>query len=419
VKDTLINVVCKNKETLISNKLSRKPLNKKKFFDSDSLNNRLMFAYILYPKSIINYLADFFNDDSYNYKLVSFLFFLIQFFFINFIIISLISVFILIMKVYREKKIKLLEDKYRELLVDYIFNEDNNILIPDEFQKIENNKFKRGVLLNQIMVFNKNLFGETKIKLRELYLAMKLNEDSIKSLNSNKWHIQAKGLRQLSQMNIPEKNNIIEEKINSKNDILSFEAQLAMVKLNHASPFSFLDKLKKYFPLWNQLNIHNTINANSFKVPEFSKWLSSENDYIVVFALRMIRIFQQQKAIKEILHLLNHTNESIKSNAIITLGNLRLNDALIDLRNIFNNEGIEIKILILKAIQNLQDESNIKFLGDALNDSDNNVKLEAAKALKYLGDIGINKLQMVRMTSNYENADIISVIDHVLDDRII
>jgi len=77
------------------------------------------------------------------------------------------------------------------------------------------------------------------------------------------------------------------------------------------------------------------LNTNNINVPEFSKWLNSENEGVVTFSLRMIKIFRQQSAFNGIIPLLKHQSITIRNEAIITLGKLGINEALIYLRNIY------------------------------------------------------------------------------------
>ncbi len=222
----------------------------------------------------------------------------------------------------------------------------------------------------------------------------------------------------MAQMNITEANQIIEKSLNSKNDILNGEAQLSLVQLNSETPFSFLSRLRNFFPLWNQINVHNLLTISNIAIPQFSNWLSSDNSTIVTFALRMIRYFQQQKSVNEIIGLLKHSDESVRAEAIKTLSKLGIGDALGSLKNSYEMETDRNKILIIKALQSIPDESNLKFLGELLRDIDNNVKLEAAKAIVALGPIGTSKLMMTKMTAQMENIELIPLINHALDNRI-
>lgn len=372
-----------------------------------------------YPGSLNYIIEKVTGKRNHNNKRILILCFLIIFLVISFLLITIISIFILIVKSIRGGKTKRLSAIYQSKLEEYISSIGFTNDILKELKALRNNSLRRRLLAEEMLSFNKTLTGEAKAKLRGLYIDLNLHEDAVKYIKSNSRHKQAKGISQLAQMNVAASLNLIENKLNSTNDFLSFEAQMAMVRLNYDSPFSFLIKIKKHFPLWSQLNIHMLINTDNIKVPDFSVWLKSENYYITVFALRMIGIFRQHKSFSEVVLLLNSPNQHIKQNAIIALGRLGLNEASIYLRNIYHEETNDNKVIILKALQNMPDESNIRFLGDILLQADNVIKLEAAKCLAYIGEKGRSKLQVLKMTADVESANTVSVIDHVLDRRIV
>ena len=379
----------------------------------------LYIASASYHGGLYNIIEKVIGKSNHNNKIVIILCFLIIFFVISFPLISIIFIIILIARSIRERKVKRLSGIYQSKLAEYLISKGVGNAMLNDFKAICNNSFRRRLLANEMLIHNKNLTGEDKAMLRELYINLRLNEDAVKYLKSHSKYMQVKGISQLAQLKVAGSLNLIENKINSSNDMLSFEAQMALVQLNPDSPFSFLDKLKKHFPLWNQLNIHMLINTDILKVPDFNRWLKSENYYVTVFALRMIGIFRQHKAFSEVVLLLNSPNQYIRQNAIIALGRLGLNEASIYLRNIYHEESDENKVLIIKALQNLPDESNIQFLGDILMLENNVMKIEAAKGLAYIGESGRSKLQVLKMTADVESADTVSVIDHVLDRRIV
>jgi len=92
-------------------------------------------------------------------------------------------------------------------------------------------------------------------------------------------------------MDITEANDKISKSLKSKNDILRMEAQLALIRLNEDDPFGFLDHLTHHFTLWEQLNVYELITLHNLPIPEFSRWTTSNNKSVVIFALRMIQVF--------------------------------------------------------------------------------------------------------------------------------
>ena len=93
-----------------------------------------------------------------------------------------------------------------------------------------------------------------------LYLYLGLDRDSIKRANDFRWHKKIKGFRELAFMNIKDANNVIYKALNSKNEILRMEAQIALVRLTDEDPFGFLMQLKRPFSLMGTDNTSRTDN---------------------------------------------------------------------------------------------------------------------------------------------------------------
>jgi hypothetical protein len=422
-KDSIIKAVAdKNNIHVIAKKpeISHLVHVKKKVLLHDYINKTLLItANIFYPDVIFNFIKTAINRSNHYDRLILVLFFLINLFIIGFLIIAFIS-FVFAIKInIIKRKTSQLSQSLQNKLAEYINSNGEANGMQKQFREFCDSRFKRRVLIDEIMNFSKNLYGEAKEKLRSLYMEMKLYEDSLRYIRSRSWNIKARGIRQLSQMNFTDAASLIKKNLNSRNEILRFEAQLAYVMISPDEPFFFLDNMKKKFPLWNQLNLHMFVYLNRLKTPEFSHWLSSDKSFVKVFALRMIGLLRQHKAFGDVVLNLNSENKQIKQSAIIALGRLGLGEGAIYLRNIYNQETDENKQLILRALQNLPDESNIQFLGDILKHADNAIRIEAAKGLAYIGEMGRNKLQMLKMTANVESVDLVSIIDHALDKRIV
>lgn len=81
--------------------------------------------------------------------------------------------------------------------------------------------------------------------------------------------------------------NEMERCLNSSNEILRMEAELAWIRLDIDDPFSFLDKLGQDFTPWEQLHVFEMIKRNKVTLPDFSRWLNSPNETVVLFCRRM------------------------------------------------------------------------------------------------------------------------------------
>ncbi len=309
-----------------------------------------------------------------------------------------------------------LKEKYQTLLMDYLFDEEEITEVPAKIDKIAANKFKRLILLEEMKSLIVNLSGDAAEKLRGLYYKMNLSDDSKTKAFSRKWHVKIMGFRELAFMNIKDSNEEIIRCLHSNNSLLRVEAQLALARLSDNDRFSFLDHLQRPFTKWEQMNVHEMIVGHNLDVPDFERWLVSDNRTVVLFSLRMIRVFKQKQAWEKIVTLLYAEDQEIRSTAILVLGELRIRKSVPFLKHHYKYEVYENQLEIVKSLGKISDESSLNFLVIVIDkEEDVQLQIEAAKALRDMGENGEKALEKL-MTSDYKNYMII--IKHVLDKRI-
>ena len=343
---------------------------------------------------------------------------------ILFIIYSILSMIILLViilfhrnQMQRETQFRqVLKERYQLLLMNYLFNEEDIDKVPEKIGVIAADNYKRRILMEEMKDLIVNLSGDYADSLRDLYYKLELDKDSIRKAFSKKWHIKIKGFRELALMNIRSANDEIIRCLHSNNSILRMEARLALVRLNDDRRFAFLNQLKRPFTKWEQMNVHEMIVSYNLEVPDFRQWLNSDNRTVIIFSLNMIQVFQQNQAWKEILELLENSDPEIRKTAIFVSGELKINKAARSLKNHYKYEVYENQLAILIAMNKLSDESSLKFLVMVIDKEDDvQLQIEAAKALRGMGDAGQRALEKL-MSSDYKNY--IIIIKHVLDKRI-
>ena len=312
-------------------------------------------------------------------------------------------------------------ERFDTLLFDYLTSEHREEIY-GHITKIALTGFNREILFRQMRELSKSMnmnIGsneEASGQLRDLYYRMRLDKDSIKKLYSSKWHIQAKGFRELAFMNVTDANDKLRLALKSKNNIIRIEAQLALIRLNREDPFGFLDHLTYPFTLWEQLSTYELIVVHSLPIPEFSRWTNSPNKTVVIFALRMIQVFKQQHAVAHVIECLKHPDKDIRYTAIYVCGELQLHESLPHLKQMYKDEDYNSCMEIILSMGKMPDESMISFLKLVLDKEDDvQLQIESAKAISKMGETGISALVKL-MKSEYKNYQII--IRHVLDKRI-
>ena len=327
----------------------------------------------------------------------------------------ILLVIILLNRKRMEKEEKLhqyLLEKYQSLIINYLFGNAS----PEEFRSIASDTYRRQVLIDQMVDVSLNLKGVESKKIQSLYKLLSLDKDSIARAYNQRWHIKIKGFRELAFMNIKDANVELYKALNSKNEILRMEAQIALVRLCDDNPFEFLAHLTSYFSLWEQITLHDLIIQHNIPPPSFQKWLTSPNPTVVTFALRMIREFEQRESEGNVRKILIHPDPSVRYLAVQVAGDLDMRSTLETMKHMYKNQEYKICLEIIKSMGKMPDISMMGFLKLVIDKEDDvQLQIEATKAIKNNGENGVKALVKL-MTSEYKNYNII--IKHVLDRRI-
>jgi len=311
-----------------------------------------------------------------------------------------------------EKLRQYLMEKYQGLTIDYLFGSTT----PDDFKPIASDTYRRQVLIDQMIDVSVNLKGEESKKLIGLYKHLGLDRDSISRANDRRWHKKIKGFRELAFMNIKDANGEMYKALNSSNEILRMEAQIALVRLGDENAFEFLSHLTRPFSLWEQISLHELMIQHNIHLPSFKKWLTSSNPTVVMFALRMIREFKQNDADEDIQATLMHKNPEVRQLAVQVAGDLNIRSALEVMKHMYKNQDYNICLEIVRSMGKMPDLSMLGFLTLVLDKEDDvQLQIEAVKAIENNGEEGVKALVKI-MKSEYKNYNII--VRHVLDRRI-
>lgn len=313
----------------------------------------------------------------------------------------------------RETRKKRLRNRFLSLITAYLF-EDKNDRILKKLKSIKE-KSQRQILINEIVLLLNNLSGEISQQLKNLYVLLKLRQDSVHKLSLPDWQTIIQGIKELEALGIKEEIGAIQNLLNHHNREIRVEAHYAYLKMSENDPWFFLNHLKYPLTSWEQLNLYFISKVNKLQVPEFENWLHSGYLSVVLFCLKMIALYGQLSAAPSVMELLQHENEKVRRYAIETLSILYYEEASPEFRKIYPRETYSNKKQILKAMRNLQDNSSLGFFISIFEKEDDfTLRFLAAQALVSLNETGINALQTVNPLSIENKA----IIKHVLDKRI-
>lgn len=255
-----------------------------------------------------------------------------------------------------------------------------------EIRELIKTRFNREVLAEILLDLQKDVSGEARQHLYDLYKNLGLHQDAFTKLRSWRWEVVSAGISELTQMRVEESYLFIRRFINHRRGVIRKQAQIAAVTLKHEGISYFLDTCKYQISEWQQLKLLDVLrHLEDFTPPRFKIWLTSKNKDVVLFALRLIRYYSQNDANKAIVQLIKHRNSQIKVEAIQCLKEFGVTEAIDALKATFRKCNNDAKIAVLDAIAELGEQKDIEFLRK-VEHSDENF-LVRSKALSAINTI--------------------------------
>lgn len=316
-------------------------------------------------------------------------------------IVIIIFIFLSYKKNVLEKREQLKKKSY--ILIDKaIFHEgsssnvegDEWMKIPSKFQVLLKKKSSRAVLTSEIIKIQKNITGVSRENLQKLYEQLGLKQDALRKLRPfRRWYFKAEGIQELSVMNQRDCLRSIYRHVNNKNEFIRMEAQSAAINFMGFHGLRFLNFISYPMSEWQQLKLMEQLSHQSGE--NFSgvkKWLKSSNDSVILFALKLIKVYHRFELHDAAAACLNHANREIRKKCMITMTSIYTEDTASLLIRQYAYEEKDGQLAILDALYEIRDPGTISFLTEQLQNEDNEIKLVAAKAIMAAANGGGMKL---------------------------
>lgn len=315
----------------------------------------------------------------------------------------------------REKRKHAISQRYLKITADYLVKKRQpEYPIYPKLYKPLNKK----ALIEQIYLLSQNLFGTKQNKLLKLFRIRRLLKHILVRISISGKYKKAANLKLFSVI-IP--NKFLADKFKkyqfSKNHELRRFAQLTSLNYDTNS----LEEILKDYPysltLWDQIHFFEVIDLRSTIPPDFHPYLKSVNPTVILFGLRMIRIFyQKSEKEKQLIELLRHPDENIRYEALKTISELNVEgvDKLI-LAYVSEIDEKYKSLVIEYLIKNnlLDDDTLFKFFYSELKD------LDRLNILKTVFNNYPNGDQLINDFKNYtEEEKIRSMCTFILENAI-
>lgn len=276
-----------------------------------------------------------------------------------------------------------------------------------EIRELLRNDFNRRILTEILLDLCKDVSGDTQKKLFGLYGDLGLEKDAYAKLKSWRWEVVSKGISELSLMQVDEAYIFIVKFINDRRGTIRKQAEIAAVTLQHEGINYFLDTTKYKISEWQQLKLLDVLrNKEDFKPPRFKAWLTSTNKHVVLFALRLIKYYNQNDANFALIELVKHRDQQVKQEAIACIKEFYITAALPTLKGVFWKCTVDTKITILGAIAELGSTEDIEFLRK-VSQSEGNflVKSKSVGAINSIAPESILPTENIEPITVYQTQD--------------
>jgi len=289
-----------------------------------------------------------------------------------------------------EKKEAKYQEVYESYLVTYLYAGNNEEVFSSEQQVIINelkkdvaDPFKRKIIISTLLKLRSEISGEIGESIDKLYIKLGLLRYSLAKLRNKKWDVIATGIRELTQFKIKAVHKMVLNNINHPKREVRKEMQLYLVHLYGFNGLEFLNVLETPLSEWDQIQLLEILQLNNdTQVADIKPWLNSSNDSIVIFALKLAKVYNQFEAKEELITLLNHNSEDVRINVISALSHLHLFEATTILKNNFSERSEEEQIAFLKMMENVYEASDKPFLLEHVHHKNSEIRLSIMEILK-------------------------------------
>jgi Tfp pilus assembly protein FimT len=294
----------------------------------------------------------------------------------------------------REKKLASLHPIIDNLLMEHILlNEElasdvpaDQVILPVEVFRLPvfAHKWARQALIDRLIDYRSNVRGAMGEQLRNLYVQLELDKDSLKKMKSSKWDKKVQALAELSNMNMSIADVTILPLTNSRNRELRSAARHAYIKLSKNEPFKFFDVVTEPLLMWDQVELFKIISTTEhIAIPNFAQWITySSNKSIVSFCLKLVVHYNQINALPAVVRLLDTKDHYLRADAINCLGKLKMESSEDKLLQMYDSQPLNCQLEILKALGRISSGKHVDFLRqEFLHATDFDVRKHAAKSI--------------------------------------
>lgn len=243
-------------------------------------------------------------------------------------------------------------------------------------------KWCKKLILNEIIFLKSNLKGDVTQTFQFLYDQFGLFDYTKKLIKSRRFYLKCLGMFQLQSLEYQKGISYITPLLYHKNRSVKSSAFLSLISLNPNKLENLIDFSPK-INIADEINIMEILHQKKTKIPSnLEQWIKSDNLSIVKLGIKLMVFYNYTKDNETILKLLQHSDPSVRHEAIIAIKFLYIYEAESVLIEQFYHEDTQNKLETFNTLSGIGMKDSELFIAQLLeNKTDENIKLEAAYCL--------------------------------------
>ncbi|MEQ3690767.1 MAG: HEAT repeat domain-containing protein [Flavobacterium sp.] len=298
-------------------------------------------------------------------------------------LVVLILIIILSILINRIKSDNILKEKNKwntdidTLLTEILFINISTAEIKlkiEDFKKNKpiNKKWFKDQILYKLIDIKQNISNVNAHKVILVYRLFKLQDYTKKLRENNKWYFKSLAIYHYQMLDYKIKKGYIKPLLNHESTLLRSNALIALISLTDEK-LNFIKNLGHIITKSDELKIIDAVKNGKTSVPKkISNWLKSENDSVILLAIKLYVIENKNIPTKHIEKLILSPNKRIRRQIILAIRELKITGTNNLLISAFNSENnIRNKISIIKTLGLTGDENTLVFFQTILKEEKN------------------------------------------------
>ena len=250
--------------------------------------------------------------------------------------------------------------------------------------------FTRRVLIRELVGAAKNISGQSTQNIAWFYNHLDLDKDSLAGIRSKHWHIKARSIQQLSELQQKKYLLKIYKLTNDRHELVRNEARVAVVKMNGFEGLRFLEVISYPITEWEQICLLQELPQHvNINYAAMGRWLNSPNHSVVEFALRFVACHRVHELHEEVAKCLHLPERTVREKAILALKEIVQSGTAGILVNHFATDDLPNQLTIIKVLQEIGSNDQTPFLVNCLDHPHDEMKAAAARAIRQVEGTGL------------------------------